>query len=53
MHKMIFIDLFVRNYFRGEVVKTLVEAGLSVDVIGKGWEQLAQQQRMSAHPSAD
>lgn len=39
-HRMIFIDLYVRNYFRGAVVRTLVEAGIPVDVIGKGWEEL-------------
>ena len=40
MHRMIFIDLYVRNYWRGEVVKTLVDAGITVDVFGKGWEEL-------------
>lgn len=39
--KMIFIDLYVRNYWRGEAVKTLVDAGIKVDVFGKGWEKLA------------
>ena len=38
--KMIFIDLYVRNYFRGEAVKALVDAGIKVDVFGKGWEKL-------------
>ena len=46
MHKMIFIDLYVRNYWRGMVIKTLAEAGITVDVIGKGWEEL----ECSAHP---
>lgn len=40
LNKMIFIDLYVRNYFRGLVVKTLAEAGLKVHVIGKDWEKL-------------
>ena len=40
MHRMIFIDLYVRNYWRGEVVKTLVDAGITVDVFGKGWDEL-------------
>ena len=40
MHRMIFIDLYVRNYWRGEAVKTLVDAGIVVDVFGKGWEEL-------------
>ena len=40
MHRMIFIDLYVRNYWRGEAVKALVDAGITVDVFGKGWEEL-------------
>ena len=40
MHRMIFIDLYVRNYWRGEAVKTLVNAGFVVDVFGKGWDEL-------------
>lgn len=40
MHRMIFIDMFVRNYFRGEVIRILVEHGFSVKVIGAGWEKL-------------
>ncbi len=40
LHNMIFIDLYIRSYWRGEVVKTLVEAGIHVDVFGKGWEEL-------------
>ncbi len=40
LHKMIFIDLYVRNYWRGEVVKALVDNGISVDVFGKGWDEL-------------
>ncbi len=41
IHNMLFIDLYIRSYWRGEVVKTLVEAGIHVDVIGKGWDELA------------
>ena len=40
MHRMIFIDLYVRNYWRGEAVKALTDAGITVDVYGKGWEEL-------------
>ena len=43
--KMIFIDLYVRNYWRGEAVRVLADAGIKVDVFGKGWEELA-----CAHP---
>lgn len=44
MHKMIFIDLYVRNYFRGEVIRTLVDNGFSIKVIGAGWEKLKVRQ---------
>ena len=44
MHKMIFIDLYVRNYFRGEVIRTLVDNGFSIKVIGAGWEKLKVKQ---------
>lgn len=37
---MIFIDIYVRNYWRREAVKVLVDAGIQVDVFGKGWDEL-------------
>ena len=40
MPDMIMIDLYVRNYFRGEVVKSLAEAGIPVTCYGAGWEHL-------------
>lgn len=40
MPNMIFIDLYVRHYFRGEVVKTLVDSGLKVYCFGAGWHTL-------------
>jgi hypothetical protein len=40
MENMIFIDLYVRFYYRGLVIKTLVDHGLQVHVFGKGWELL-------------
>lgn len=40
MPNMIMIDLYVRSYFRGEVVKTLVDAGLKVHCFGGGWDRL-------------
>lgn len=40
LSKMIFIDLYVRNYWRGAAVRVLVNAGIPVHVIGKGWEEL-------------
>lgn len=37
---MIFIDTYIRNYYRGEVIKKLVEGGVHVHCVGHGWEQL-------------
>ena len=44
-HKMTFIDLYIRNYYRGAVVQMLVDAGIEVTVIGKGWDELPCEQR--------
>ena len=49
MHRMIFIDLYVRNYWRGEAVKALVDAGIQVDVFGKGWEELVCEKPENLH----
>lgn len=40
MSKMIFIDLYIRFYYRGMVVKTLAENDFPVHVYGGGWELL-------------
>ncbi|BCN29412.1 glycosyltransferase family protein [Anaeromicropila herbilytica] len=40
MENMIFIDLYVRFYFRGLVVRTLAESGYQVHVYGGGWDLL-------------
>lgn len=45
MPNMIMIDLYVRHYFRGEVVRQLADAGICVTCIGSGWESL-----VCAHP---
>ncbi len=37
---MIFIDTYIRCYFRGKVVRTLIDDGIKVHCIGKGWERL-------------
>ena len=49
MHRMIFIDLYVRNYWRGEAVKILVDAGIQVDVFGKGWDELECEKPENLH----
>lgn len=40
MPSMIMIDLYVRHYFRGEVIKTLADAGVKVYCFGAGWDLL-------------
>ncbi|SDB18333.1 glycosyltransferase [Eubacterium oxidoreducens] len=40
MHKTIFVDMYVRNYYRGEAIKALTREDVPVCVIGKGWEEL-------------
>lgn len=37
---MSFVDLYVRNTRRGNVIRTLVDAGIPVEVVGNGWEKL-------------
>lgn len=37
---MIFLDMYIRFYFRGEAVRILTEAGYPVHVFGSGWEDL-------------
>lgn len=37
---MIFLDMYIRFYFRGEAVRLLAEAGYQVHVFGNGWEEL-------------
>lgn len=39
LYSMIFIDLYVRSWFRREIVCALAEDGIPVTVIGKNWEQ--------------
>ncbi len=56
LHKMIFIDLYVRNYWRGLAVRTLVNAGITVHVVGKGWEELedvTNPENLIVHPQTD
>ena len=52
LHRMIFIDIYVRNYWRREAVKVLVDSGIQVDVFGKGWDELTcgHPENMILHP---
>ena len=38
---MVFIDICIRSYFRGEIVKSLAEQGITVHVFGANWEKLS------------
>lgn len=40
MGNMIFIDLYVRFYFRGLVIQTLADAGFQIQICGNGWDLL-------------
>ncbi len=40
MENMIFIDLYVRFYFRGRVIRTLADNGFPIHVYGGGWNLL-------------
>ncbi|MCR5655642.1 MAG: glycosyltransferase [Lachnospiraceae bacterium] len=41
LSNMIFIDMYVRYYFRGEMVRTLVDNGYKVQIFGSGWDELS------------
>lgn len=41
MSGMLFIDLLVRTYFRGQIIKQLAEADIKVHVFGADWDMLA------------
>ncbi len=40
IHGMMFVDLYVRSYFRAEVVKEIADAKIPIYVIGKDWNYL-------------
>jgi glycosyltransferase involved in cell wall biosynthesis len=37
---MIFLDLMIRFYYRGEVIKAIVDSGHKIRIYGAGWEEL-------------
>lgn len=39
-HYLMFLDMYVRFYYRGEAVRLLTEAGIPVHIFGKGFERL-------------
>lgn len=46
---MIFLDMYIRFYFRGEAVRILAEAGYPVHVFGNGWEELVCTKKENIH----
>lgn len=55
MAALIFIDLYVRFYFRGRVIRTLVDSGYVVHTFGKGWDLLSckHPENLISHGSID
>lgn len=53
--KSLFLDLYVRNYERDAVIRTLAEGGVPVHVFGKDWDKLicASSQNIIRHPQTD
>lgn len=37
---MVFVDICVRSYFRGEIIRRLAESGVRIHVFGANWEKL-------------
>ncbi len=37
---LLFLDLYIRTFYREQVVRSLVDSGLKVHVFGKGWDSL-------------
>lgn len=40
MNKMIFLDLWIRFTFRGNAIRTLLDADIPIHCIGAGWDKL-------------
>jgi len=40
MYHMIFVDLYVRTILRGNMVRTLVDAGYRIHLVGQDWDKL-------------
>lgn len=40
MSGMVLIDLYVRSYYRGKIIRTLAEAGIPVHLFGADWHRL-------------
>lgn len=49
------VDTYIRRYYRDKVIRTIAEAGVSIDVYGDGWEQmhLSGDTNLRIHPRID
>lgn len=47
------VDRYIRSYYRDAVIRTLVDAGICVDVYGDGWEQFVTEKEdcLRIHPA--
>lgn len=47
------VDRYIRSYYRDQVIRTLLDAGICVDVYGDGWEQFHGQNTdcLNVHPA--
>lgn len=47
------VDRYIRSYYRDQVIRTLVDAGICVDVYGDGWEQFRAENAdgLKVHPA--
>ncbi|MDO4167265.1 MAG: DUF115 domain-containing protein [Eubacteriales bacterium] len=53
MQEFRLVDRYIRSYYREQVIRTLVEAGISVDVYGDGWDQFVckHPENLVVHPA--
>lgn len=49
------VDTYLRAYYRENAVKVIVEAGISIEVYGNGWEQMecGNRELLHCHPPID
>lgn len=40
MEALVFLDLYVRTYFRAKTIKVLAEGGIKIHLFGKDWDKL-------------
>lgn len=55
LQKLRLADTYIRGYYREKVIQQLLDAGIAVDVYGRGWEQFTCRNReyLRIHPPCD